>query len=197
MKHTAEDLVDNILCHSADRIRYNTFSSSGELRIAQEAAVHLGQYEGKLTVTSETAVLDDYHATVEVHDYHSTIRASPRNTLVLQYRGLPNQDEPRIQQLPPGFPAPLYTRGQLERAVANNDVDELRQGLTRAFLTETSMSEDSLNVLGTEIGFSNAAAYRAMQITQPRPPDETYEERDNLANNPSETAYRIDLPNPQ
>ena len=194
MPNEPRSLVQNLLSHSGDRIRYNTFQSTGEIRMATGSTVHFGRYNSHLALTGTPDNLDEDYARVDYNGYQAVIKAAPNNQILLQYRGLPKQSEPRVLRLPPNCAAPLYTKEQLEEAVANHDINELGRGITRAYLTEHQLDQDGITAQGPEVGFSNQALYQALQIHQPQPQNAVYAIPDEQANRPREAAQRIDIP---
>lgn len=189
-----DELVNRILDHSADRIRFNTRSSEGELSLAQGATAHIGRYQSGIGIAATTQPFTEELASVELHGSQPIIRAGPRNAITVQYQSLPNKDKPFTMRLPPRLPAPLLEPSQLKEAATNN-AGALRRGVTRAYLTDHDTGQPGIKAQGTEIGFSNQAVYQSQMIYDTKPENTLYMMPGEQPGYPKNAAHRIDIPN--
>ncbi len=188
----ADELVNRILDHSDDRIRFNTKSTSGELRLANKTTAHIGRYQDSVGLATTPHLFNEELARIEYNGAHPMIKAAPENAITVQYQNLPGTDSPRTMRVPPGLPAPLFTPGQLRQAVTTNH-ENLRRGVTRAYLTDHETRATNVRAHGTEIGFSNQAIYEATTI--PMTSETTTYTADHAAHHAADITHRIDITN--
>lgn len=152
-------------------------------------------------ITINQTRTENYTAQIDHNGRQPVIKAAPDHPITLEYRSVPNDENPKTIRLHHPHALPLYTQNQLEEATNEHDVKTLRNGITRAYLTNHDTNQPGIQASRDPIGFSNHALYKTLRITQPQPLNHIHYDtqnnplpRDEQAHNPVRAINHVTIP---